>query len=229
MQSIVAHDREEITEMDIVQEALIFLKATVSRKILSYETIHPWRSRGEFIVHHALRVEAYARQIWQAESYGEPESESLLRIAALLHDIGGLEGRKNHAERGAAIAREWLQDHPLSQQSKDRIVHMIADHSNKAQPNGDILSDIFKDADILDEIGAISIFMASNWIERTSSDFFLLLSEKLKDREIAFCEKQMQLLTTNTAKAILRRKQVFIEHFIKELDFELTGTEHLLR
>ncbi len=209
---------------EIVQNELTFLKKTVSHKVISNETLHPWRSQGEFLLHHSLRVEAYARRIWHAEHGGNRDEEQLLRIVVLLHDIGRLDGHDNHAVRSAALAETWLRTQSMSGRDQERIIHLIADHSNKGHSNGDALSDIFKDADILDEIGVMSVFMAGNWIDRNDPGFFLLLSEKLKQREIPFCEEQMRLLTTETAKAMLRRKRTCIERVIEELDFELSGT-----
>ncbi len=84
---------------------------------------------------------------------------------------------------------------------------------------------VLKDADILDEIGIMSVFMASSWIDRSNPYFFNMLSDRIKNFEIGFCDKKIKLLKTETAKSILNVKRNFIVSLDKQLKDELYGTE----
>jgi hypothetical protein len=104
---------------------------------------------------------------------------------------------------------------------------MIADHSNKAMREQDYSKAVLKDADTLDEIGAMSIFMTSNWLEPQSPYFFYQLRQRLIDFEIPFCDKKLSILNTNGAKEILLQKKVFVENFIAQLTDELEADSQI--
>lgn len=52
------------------------------------------------------------------------------KIAALLHDIGTINGKKGHAHRSSEMCIKFLDKTNLSQASKNIIIHAIYDHSN---------------------------------------------------------------------------------------------------
>jgi len=52
------------------------------------------------------------------------------KIAALLHDIGSIAGRRNHAQKGSALASVLLDDlTSVTTEEKSMIVQAIEDHS----------------------------------------------------------------------------------------------------
>lgn len=59
----------------------------------------------------------------------------------------------------------------------------------------------------MDEIGVMSMFMASNWIDRSNPYFFKLLSDRIEDFEISFIENGFKLLSTQGSKSILNEKK----------------------
>lgn len=90
----------------------------------------------------------------------------ILKIAALLHDIGRIykniaDYNKNHAELSAEIAAEFLRrnDFKLSQEEFDNIIHCIRTHSfsNNVVPQT-LEATILSDADKLDALGAIGLY-----------------------------------------------------------------------
>ena len=90
----------------------------------------------------------------------------VLKIAALLHDIGRIEEKegvrkRNHAEISAIKAKEFLTTNNFKLSGKDieNIIHSIKAHSfsNKNSPYT-LEAKILSDADKLDAIGAIGIF-----------------------------------------------------------------------
>jgi len=220
---------------NILNEARAYLVNSLKGKRRGYEIRHPWRKDWEFEVLHSLRVESYVLKILACEDHSLSEHEiTLLCLAAILHDIAKLDQRENHAESGAQIVGKWLQDHAgdiLKSEDVTRVLEMIADHSNKNVREKNYPKSVLKDADTLDEIGVMSIFMTSNWLERQSPFFFYDLRQRLIDFELPFCDKKLSILNTEGAKEILREKKSFVENFIAQLTDELEAdsyTEQIL-
>jgi HD superfamily phosphodiesterase len=211
----------------VFDETRQFLIECLRGKENRRETLHPWRKSWEFTVQHSLRVEALTMQILAAQTPPLPEDEMItLRLAALLHDVARLDGVSSHAQRAAEIVAAWLDARPdLAAHIPDRakLFSLIAHHSEKNIPGPDLAHAILKDADTLDEIGAVSILMCANWLDRTSPDFLSDLLERLRIAEIPFCERTFSQLNTPAAKSILRQRQEFVEGFISQLGYELSG------
>jgi HD superfamily phosphodiesterase len=210
---------------DILAAARACLVAALKGKHNQFETRHPWRKDWEFAVLHSLRVEAYTLKILARESHAlSPHEILLLRLAAILHDIARLDVRDKHAQIGANLASKWLQEiagNSLEPQDIERVHEMIADHSNKDVTEQDFSKAVLKDADTLDEIGVMSIFMTSNWLEKHSPFFFHQLRERLIEFEIPFCERKAAVLNTEAAKQILSEKRAFLQTVIEQLSDEL--------
>lgn len=60
------------------------------------------------------------------------------KIAGLLHDIGTIDGKKGHAKRSTEMCGYFLDKTKLTQESKDIIIHAIADHSNGDEINSPV-------------------------------------------------------------------------------------------
>lgn len=101
---------------------------------------------------HVIRVLELAQRI----ALTEGADLAIVRTAALLHDVGENEGRKDHHLRGAAIARDILQDEP--QEFVEAVAHAIEAHRFRADPTPCTLeAQVVSDADKLDAIGAIGV------------------------------------------------------------------------
>ena len=209
----------------ILEEARLFLVNSLRGKSNEIESRHPWRRGWEFAVLHSLRVEAYTTRILALDRSSLSEQETtLVRLAAILHDINRLERREEHASLGAETAKSWLMEssrYRLSDRDVERVVEMIADHSNKSNPEPDYGKAVLKDADTLDEIGMMSIFMATNWVDMQSPFFFHNLRQRLVEVEIPYCEKKLEILNTGGAKQILQQRKAFLENFIDQITDEL--------
>jgi uncharacterized protein len=214
----------------ILDEARAFLVNSLRGRHTEIESRHPWRKGWEFAVLHSLRVESYVTRILARENHSLSEEKVvLLRLAAILHDIGRLEKREEHAMLGAETTKRWLTESSsthLTENEVERVVEMIADHSNKADPETDYSKAVLKDADTLDEIGMMSIFMAVNWVEKQSPFFFHNLRHRLLEAEIPFCETKLKILNTEGAREILQEKKAFLENFIIQIDDELRADPH---
>jgi len=91
---------------------------------------------------------------------------NILKIAALLHDIGRIQEKRdikkrNHAEISAELAKNFLEPnrYNLTQNEIDKITHCIQAHSysNELVPET-LEAKILSDADKLDALGAIVLY-----------------------------------------------------------------------
>ncbi len=120
---------------------------TIASARLLYE-----RSGSGHDFDHVLRVLALAERIGRAEG----ADLAVVRTAALLHDVGESQGRRDHHLRGAAIAREILAGSPP--EFIEAVAHAIEAHRFRAEPTPRTLeAKVVSDADKLDALGAIGI------------------------------------------------------------------------
>jgi uncharacterized protein len=210
---------------DILINARKYLVETLKGKQNLNESRHPWRRSWEFAVLHSLRVESYVLKILEREPITlTPKSLLILRLAAILHDIARLGNRERHAVDGAEIAKSWLKNEASQELNHDEIEYiakMISNHSSKDVQENDFRLAVLKDADTLDEIGILSIFMAGNWVENQSPYYFYNLRKRLIEMELPFCDKKRFILNTCGAKTLLDEKKSYIENFIAQLTDEL--------
>lgn len=79
--------------------------------------------------YHTMFVVDMAEHVLQLLSY-DPRTVELGKIAALMHDIGNIAGRLNHARKSAALAEIFLDDCvQLLPNEKSMLVQAIEDHS----------------------------------------------------------------------------------------------------
>lgn len=214
---------------NILEQGKKYLVSYLKGKRINYETIHLWRNSWEFIVLHSFRVEAYVNKILAMENHTLSLNETLIiRLAAILHDIGRIHTRQEHALLSKNIINDWLiQDVSISLSSNeaDKLLYLIGKHSDKEDGNKDYSLNVLRDADILDEIGVMSIFMTSNWIDKKNPYFFQMLQDRVENYEINFCDNAFKLLKTESAKILLNEKKDFVTLFYNQLKDELSGTE----
>lgn len=117
------------------------------------------RARGSHDWDHTERVYRLCLRIGRKEK----ADLDVLRLAALLHDIGREEedmsnGRTCHAEKGAVLAARILKRHGIGVERIARVVRCIKTHRYRGRIVPDSLEGkILFDADKLDSIGAVGI------------------------------------------------------------------------
>ncbi|MDC7224733.1 MAG: HD domain-containing protein [Spirochaetales bacterium] len=145
-------------------------------------------------VHHALKVHDLAVQLGRLERLSEGEL-AVLETAALLHDIGIPEAERKHNSsagswqelEGPPVAEKLLEDFPLSEDEKGRVLFLIGHHHSYNAVDGRDFQ-ILIEADFLvnmyeDGFSAAQVDSVGRKIFRTPSglDFLMSLSGQLKD------------------------------------------------
>jgi uncharacterized protein len=177
----------------------------------------------------------------------------VLKIAALLHDIGGLEeindptGQIDHAVVGAEMAGSILKDLGFSKNKIEHIQDCIISHryKNKHEPKT-IEAKILFDADKLDALGAIGLARGFVWVGRNKAKIYSKpnLEEYIKDNlvggktngrikdktmhspQIEFETKWKFIkdrLHTKEAKELAQKRIEYSKSFLDKLENEATG------
>jgi uncharacterized protein len=173
---------------------------------------------------------------------GEKENADMdvLRVAAILHDIGredetNSKGKMCHAERSATLAREILSRYGFDNERINKIAHCIETHrfrGNKVPVSKE--AKVLFDADKLDSIGAIGVgrdFLFAGEIgarvhnkgvdiektqpytkEDTAYREFVVKLRKIKDR-----------MLTEEGRKIAEGRHKFMLEFFDRLDKEVDG------
>jgi uncharacterized protein len=194
---------------------------------------------------HVLRVVALAQKIALAEG----ADSQVVHTAALLHDVGESEGRRDHHLRGAAIAREILADQPP--EFVDAVAHAIEAHRFRADPAPSTLeAQVVSDADKLDAIGAIGVARAfahagsrgtalwrASWRQITAASTnsqpldagsgprFLGADYTPVHEFVYKLNRIPERLYTATARVLAAERLEFMRAFFDRLDAEMQGTE----
>lgn len=195
-------------------------------------------ARGSHAWDHTLRVLRLCERIGPVEG----ADMLVLRMAALLHDIGRSDqdrsgGRLCHARQGAAMARPIAARLPLDRNRRENLIHCIAAHRFRTAPAPRSLeARVLFDADKLDAIGAVGVARA-----------FLFAGEigaRLHSPEVdvnatrpytaddtgyrEYCLKLRRIkerMLTAEAKRLAERRHRFMEMFFRRFVNEYEGKE----
>jgi uncharacterized protein len=183
-------------------------------------TRFPFRRRFE----HCLRCSIWARRIALTEN----ADVEIAMISALFHDIGKSldQTAKNHGEVGAQICGDYLTSIAYAKGRKAKIVQIVRSHSSHTGESGTSLEAIVvSDADLLDEIGAITVLWDAMACAAEDAPSY----EKACDRITrAYARLKVELpdqLHTPTARQILKGRFLFIDSFLSNLEYELGRSE----
>ncbi len=193
-------------------------------------------SRGSHDWDHTERVLRLCLRIGKKEK----ADLDVLRLAALLHDIGRHDedrtaGAVCHARRGAALAAALLKKHGLPAPVVEAVVHSIRTHRFRKRAVPETLeARILFDADKLDSIGAVGIgraFLFAGEVgarlhdkdidvrrtkpytrEDTAYREFLVKLSRIKDR-----------MHTREGRRIAAERHRFMVDFFKRLNRETDG------
>jgi putative nucleotidyltransferase with HDIG domain len=193
---------------------------------------------------HVDRVRRWAVRIARDEGV---DSE-LVEAAALLHDIGlssvGIDRRAQHAQVGAELAKTFLKEEGLFNDSEIEIIaDAIRCHSSPS--GGGMVGSVLRDADKLDALGAVGIMRAfmskyatpeygaqnpkgSTW-QMTMGEFEQRFSQGQGIGEYVVDQVNFQVsffgeLSAETARQIGKPLVDFMKAYVVQLDSEIRAT-----
>lgn len=199
---------------------------------------------------HVERVYAMAMKLAQ----GEKVDLEIIRIAVLLHDIGGPKeikdktGKTDHAVESAKMARPFLKKLGYSEKKIQHIYDCIVTHRYRSgrRPASKEAQIIF-DADKLETIGAVGIARAFVWVGEKHAHIFRKMDVKKYAREnlgghlkgrirdktkhspqLSWETKEKHILKslfTKKARQIAKKRMKFSEMFLRKLEREIQGLE----
>ena len=172
---------------------------------------YPFRDRYS----HTLRVLKWAERIHKEEG-GDLE---IVKIACLFHDVGW-DKDINHSYVSKEIAEKYLLGHGYNEEKLDLVLEAVENHNFRNNENEVSLeSYIVMDADMLDEVGAMSIIWDSMASMLTENKSYYDVYERIK-----YYFNRMnhpERLKTKTGKRYYKERLRVIAQFIDELEFEL--------
>lgn len=141
--------------------------------------------------HHIERVQAYADQLAQAYDL----DPTLVRLAAILHDLGRGDVTRRHGEASIQASKEIAQDIlrflDLGSDEKDIIINAIETHDQTGLSPPTLEGKILKDADFLAGFGAWGVLRIAMWsgetgrrVDQVLSRITEGMSRRLSDLEL---------------------------------------------
>jgi uncharacterized protein len=175
---------------------------------------------------HCNRVYKMSMDIAKVE--GLVVDEEVLYAAAYIHDMGYFEPYKiadvDHAERSAQLAEETLNNLKFPTDKIKQVKEVVEHHMFYAELGPSSEAVIFRDADILDFMGAIgitrilSIVGKDDWTP--SLDVAIELIQK-------FSDELLEKLVTNEAYRIGTIRKLEMDDFLDRLSIETDNLEYL--
>lgn len=211
--------------MIIIDHCIKYLIGEVEGKKIKVESLHPWRKDALHILQHSLRVKSYTELITESENIILDNIDKVaLPVAAILHDIGNVQGKYEHAKKGVDMIQPFLETTFNDRDVIDRINELIMNHSNKKERSKDQVLNILVDADLLDEIGMQSVMMCSNWLDKDTAFFFQDFQNRIKEKELDFIEDTLSVTHFESSKKMLQEKTQFVKSIIVQLETENYGS-----
>ncbi|MDD2282749.1 MAG: HD domain-containing protein [Eubacteriales bacterium] len=177
------------------------------------------RRTASFRWRHTLRVLSTAREIGLTEG----ANMEVLEIAALLHDVAKLDPRSDeihHAVLGSQIAEEFLHKLNIPEQQLGMIVEAIRFHSlDTNQDDLGLETLVLKDADRLDEVGALGIISVGIHAGRVGMDYRGCFRQGLKELN----NLEDLIFYTASGKIIFKQRFKLTESFWRQAEMELAG------
>ena len=166
---------------------------------------------------HCVRVRALAEELAEAERVSY--DAEILRIAALLHDVGlykayAFREAPDHARRSADVAERLLRDGDFPPQATKAVLDAIAHHPPGDPSAGSTEAALLKDAVALDYLGAIGLsrVLAMVGTEEDIPDIPAALwhAESLRRRIPG-------LLVFESSRGIARQRIIEMDDFLRNL------------
>ena len=195
-------------------------------------------SNGSHNWEHTGRVYNLCMHIGQKER----ADLEVLKIAAYLHDIGRpwqdkSKGTVCHAEKGAEMAKSFLEDYEIPEDREQNIIHCIRSHRFRGNLRPETLeAKVLFDADKLDAIGAIGIARAFQFAGEVGARFHNPAvkpedTEPYTEEDTGYREFKVKLtkikdrMLTDEGRRMAQERHVFMEKFFKRFLEEHKGNK----
>jgi len=185
------------------------------RKIKKYAIHLDWniafdgKSKGNKHLFRVVRIATFlARK--------EGGNLQIIQAGAWLHDIGLIEGNKNHDKRGVRIAKKFLSKLKIEKRIVREILHCIECHEGNIKPKSREAM-IVHDADALDKLGPLGI-LRHTW-KLANSGMYVEQISRILEKEL---ERRKRRLYTTTAKRLANELSKNQKQFFRLLKKQLS-------
>ena len=173
---------------------------------------YPFRSRYE----HTMRVYRWAIKL-QAKLGGDID---IIALAALLHDIGW-DSERPHEEVGAELAVDFLDELGVEPEIIKRVGEIIVVHEDKdTEAELSLECKIVMDADLLDEVGAVSVIWDSMATACEDEPSYKKAYYRIKNY-YRINKPKIRRCKTDAARAEYTKRMQLLESYINQLEKEL--------
>jgi uncharacterized protein len=215
-------------ESSLAPDMLVRVKETAKEIFNGARGSHDWD--------HTLRVYHLCDHIGKAEK----ADLDVVRIAALLHDIGRSQqdttnGDVCHARQGARMARDIIRPLPLSEAQRENVVHCIRTHRFRGCRRPETIeAKVLFDADKLDAIGAVGVaraflFAGEIGARLHNSDINVEDTQPYSENDTGYREYRLKLrkiknrMLTAEGKKLADKRHRFMAEFFKRFLNEYKG------
>ncbi|MBQ9608173.1 MAG: HD domain-containing protein [Lachnospiraceae bacterium] len=173
---------------------------------------YPFRSRFD----HTMRVYRWAIKL-QSKLGGDLD---IIALAALLHDIGW-DSERPHEEVGAELAVEYLDSIGVDPQIITRVGEIIMIHEDKdTEAELSLECKIVMDADLLDEVGAVSVIWDSMATALEDEASYKKAYYRIKNF-YRINKPKIRRCKTDAARTEYTKRMQLLESYILQLEKEL--------
>lgn len=171
---------------------------------------------------HIKRVYRWMLELYEALEDKQEIDIDALRIATIFHDCGyGNIEEEPHAQTGARICREYLEERGYEQKRIEFICNLVAQHSDKKLLQTDIPMELvlLMEADLLDDTGAQGVVM-DVWMEAKEENATLdSIRDHIKRYSVCLAEKNP--MRTKKGKEIWTEKRRIVTEFFEAYCYDL--------
>jgi uncharacterized protein len=187
-------------------------KMSIELELQTWERVAGLAQSVSHDYHHIERVQAYADALGQALGF----DTSLVRVAAILHDLGRSDDKRRHGtssiEASKEMAAEVLQHLPLSEDQKKIVIQAIEQHDQTDLHPELPAARILKDADFLAGFGAWGILRIAMWSGETGRRI-----EEVLARLSTGMRRRLDSLEFPESRESAQRELLFAHEFLGEL------------
>jgi uncharacterized protein len=180
------------------------------------DTRFPFRRLAD----HCYRTYRWAQRINALEG----ADAEIVEIGALFHDIGKCVDNtsEGHAVAGAGVCRDYLRSMRFDPEVTETIVHLVATHTHSIQdPAISLEARVVRDADLLDEVGALTVLWDAMAAGAEPEQSYLITYERIRTAYLRRRERDLLRFETETGQRYCAERLGFLRRFVENLEYEL--------